>query len=115
MDRREEEEKEKEQQQQQYYGMSAPSELPTDARGHPHAGLDLDELTLDTSMQGCPMIDGSMDSYISLWDESFVSPAEQSNFLSDMAGFDTGSGALEHRVGGGLPSAGCANRPVGRP
>ncbi|OIW31326.1 hypothetical protein CONLIGDRAFT_573489 [Coniochaeta ligniaria NRRL 30616] len=49
------------------------AEMPLDM------GLDLsldagmDPMLLDTTMQGCPMMDGSLESYYPLWDESFSS------------------------------------------
>jgi hypothetical protein len=100
MDRREAEEKERQLQLQQHpFGISAPGGFPMDDWDHTGAGMGLGELRLDRSMQGCPMIDGTMDSYLSLWDEPFASAAGHSNLLSDMAGIDTGPGAYP------LPSA----------
>jgi hypothetical protein len=36
-------------------------------------GDGMDPMLLDKSMQGCPMMDGSLESYYPLWDESFSS------------------------------------------
>lgn len=59
----------------------------------PLSGLELgDPMMLDKSMQGCPMTDGSMDSYVSLWDESFGTAAGSSSILSGMAVDVTGTG-----------------------
>lgn len=96
MDRREEERERQEQlQQQQHSGVFAPAEFPVVDGGCPHVELGLGNIPMDRSMQGCPMIDGSMDSYLTLWDESFVFPAGQSAFFSDMAGINPGSGEVD--------------------
>lgn len=47
---------------------------------------ELEPMGLDRSMQGCPMMDGSVDSYVSLWDESFVAEAGSSNMFSGIGG-----------------------------
>ena len=46
-------------------------EMPFD---HPGVDVGMDPMLLDQSMQGCPMMDGSLESYYPLWDESFSSP-----------------------------------------
>jgi hypothetical protein len=47
------------------------SEMPLDMGLGADLGVGIDPMMLDKTMQGCPMIDGSLKSYYPLWDESF--------------------------------------------
>jgi len=60
-------------------------------------GLDLgmDPMLLDKSMQGCPMMDGSLESYYPLWDESFSSPGmSRAGMVVDQLGAGVEGGPL---------------------
>lgn len=57
------------QQQQQQQGLWA--DVPFDLGLGADLDIDMEPMLWDTTMQGCPMMDGSLEPYFSLWDESF--------------------------------------------
>lgn len=56
--------------QQQGLGEELSLDMGLDA----NMDMNMDAMLLDKTMQGCPLMDGSLDSYYPLWDESFSSP-----------------------------------------
>lgn len=49
------------------------ADMPLHSEMDANLDVGMDPMLLDKTMQGCPMMDGSLESYYPLWDESFAS------------------------------------------